>query len=205
MTKTDNAFEVAQHQRVVAALFENARTPNAFSDELVTEAEARAIYDLTRLGPTAFNNQPLRITYLRSAEARSRVVPFLTEPNRQKTLDAPLTAILAFDTNWHDKLPELFPHAPHVRDRFTANEAARSAAGNNNAFLQAGYFIMAVRSLGLAAGPMGGFDATGLDDEFFPDQSRRSILVVNVGHPAPNAWRDERLPRLNYATAVTTL
>ncbi|MCY1245898.1 putative malonic semialdehyde reductase RutE [compost metagenome] len=116
-----------------------------------------------------------------------------------------MTAVLAFDANWHHKIPEVFPHAPHLRERFSANEQARLMVGNNNAFLQAGYFIMAIRSIGLAAGPMGGFDAAGLDGEFFPDGSQRSILVVNVGHPGKNAWRDERLPRLSYAAAVAIL
>lgn len=205
MTKTAEASGILQRQAAVAALFEDARTPNAFSDQSVSDGEARAIYELTRLGPTAFNNQPLRITYLRTAQARNRLAPFLTGPNRPKTLQAPLTAILAFDANWHDKIPEVFPHAPQLRDRFIHNEQARTAVGNNNAFLQAGYFIMAVRSMGLAAGPMGGFEADGLDGAFFPDGSQRSILVVNIGHPAENAWREERLPRLSYATAVATL
>jgi len=205
MTETVDAAGIRQRQAAVAGLFQDARTPNAFSDQTVSDGEARAIYELTRLGPTAFNNQPLRITYLRSAQARNRLARFLTEPNRRKTLEAPLTAVLAFDANWHEKIPEVFPHAPHLRDRFVANKQARAASGNNNAFLQAGYFIMAVRSMGLAAGPMGGFDAAGVDGEFFPDGNQRSILVVNIGHPAANAWREERLPRLSYATAVATL
>jgi 3-hydroxypropanoate dehydrogenase len=186
-------------------LFGDARTANAFTDQEVTAEQARTIYELTKFGPTAFNNQPLRITYTYKGPGRERLVSHLNENNKQKALDAPLVAVLAFDTNWHKQIPMIFPPKPNLGESFEANVAARHTLGNNNAHLQAGYFIMAVRALGLAAGPMGGFNADTLNADFFPIGERRAFMVVNIGHPAKNAWHDTRLPRLPYDQAVTVL
>ncbi len=115
---------------------------------------------------------------------------------------APAVAILAVDTQFHDHIPALLPFRPELRDVFEGDEKMRERTGEFNSALQAGYFILAVRSLGLAAGPMAGFDAAGIDAEFFPDGRFRSILVVNVGHPGANPWFD-RLPRLDPADTVS--
>lgn len=185
-------------------LFRAARTANAFTDEPVDEEQVRAIHDLVRNGPTAMNAQPLRVLLLRSAAARARLLPYLSAGNRDKTASAPLTAVLAADVDWHDRLPELFPHRPGARDWFTGDPAGREAQARFNAALQIGYLLVGVRAAGLAAGPMAGFDAAGVEREFFPAGRHRVLLLMNIGRPAPDAWR-ERLPRLDYAEVVGTL
>ncbi|PTA44277.1 malonic semialdehyde reductase [Micromonospora sp. RP3T] len=185
-------------------LFRAARTANAFTTEPVDEAQVRAVHDLVRNGPTALNAQPLRVLLLRSPAARARLLPYVSAGNRDKTAGAPLTAVLAADVDWHDRLPELFPHRPGARDWFTGDPAGREAQARFNAALQIGYLVVGVRAAGLAAGPMAGFDATGVEREFFPDGRHRALLLMNIGRPAPDAWR-ERLPRLPYEEVVTTL
>ncbi|MGC4888997.1 malonic semialdehyde reductase [Micromonospora sp. DT227] len=185
-------------------LFRAARTANAFTDEPVDDAQVRAVHDLVRNGPTALNAQPLRVLLLRSPAARARLLPYVSAGNRDKTAGAPLTAVLAADVDWHDRLPELFPHRPGARDWFTGDPAGREAQARFNAALQIGYLVVGVRAAGLAAGPMAGFDATGVEREFFPDGRHRVLLLMNIGRPAPDAWR-ERLPRLPYEEVVTTL
>ena len=184
-------------------LFRQARTANSFTDEPVTDAQIQAIYDLVQYGPSSMNAQPLRITLIRSDEARARLLPHLGEGNRAKTAKAPLVAVLSYDVDFHDHLPEVFPHFPGARDVFAAEEL-RHRVGRDNAFLQAGYFILGVRAAGLAAGPMTGFDAAGLDKELFPDGRTKSIVVVNIGQPGEDAWFD-RLPRLAYDQVVTSI
>ena len=184
-------------------LFREARTANSFSDDPVSDEQVQAIYDLVKYGPTALNAQPLRLLLVRSDEARARLLPHLGEGNRAKTGGAPLVAVLGYDVDFHEQLPRVFPHFPGARDLF-AEEASRHATGRDNAFLQAGYFVLGVRAAGLAAGPMGGFDATGVDAEFFPDGRTRSVLVVNIGRPGPDAWFD-RLPRLDYDDVVSSI
>ncbi|MFD6662563.1 malonic semialdehyde reductase [Micromonospora chalcea] len=185
-------------------LFRAARTANAFTDEPVGDEQVRAIHDLVRCGPTAMNAQPLRVLLLRSAAARARLLPYVSAGNRDKTAGAPLTAVLAADVDWHDRLPELFPHRPGARDWFTGDPAGREAQARFNAALQIGYLLVGVRAAGLAAGPMAGFDAAGVEREFFPDGRHRVLLLMNIGRPAPDAWR-ERLPRLPYEEVVSTL
>lgn len=184
-------------------LFREARTANSFTDEPVSEEQVQALYELVKYGPTAMNAQPLRVLLVRSEQARARLVPLMSGGNQAKTAAAPLVAVLGYDTDFHDQLPTVFPHFPGARDLF-ADETGRHAAGRDGAFLQAGYFLLGVRAAGLAAGPMGGFDAAGVDAEFFPDGRTRSIMVVNIGRPGPDAWFD-RLPRLDYDTVVTTV
>ncbi len=180
-------------------LFTDARTANRFTDEPVTDAQVAAIYDLVKYAPTALNTQPLRVLLVRQ-DARERLLKHMADGNRDKTESAPLVAVLAADTDFHDHLPRTFPHFPGARDMFLDDEG-REQAARFNASLQIGYFLLGVRAAGLAAGPMGGFDAAGVDAEFLADTSWRSMLVVNIGHPAENAWQD-RLPRLSYDEAV---
>ncbi len=181
-------------------LFREARTANAFTDEPVTDAQVAAIYDLVKYGPTAMNNQPLRIVLVRDGEPRERLLKHMADGNREKTAAAPLVAILAADTEFHENLERTFPHLAGAKDLF-ADASARERAARFNATLQAGYFLLAVRAVGLAAGPMGGFDADGIDADFLEGGSLRSLLVVNLGRPAENAWFD-RLPRLEQDEVV---
>ncbi|TSB18107.1 malonic semialdehyde reductase [Streptomyces sp. NBC_01525] len=185
-------------------LFREAQTANTFTDEPVTDEQVQAIYDLVKFAPTAFNQSPLRLTLVRSEDARKRLIAHAMGANGPKTLAAPLTAILSVDLDFHEKLPQLFPHAPGVKDAFFSEAAVREVAGTQNATLQAGYFILGIRAAGLAAGPMTGFDFAAVDKEFFGDGTQKSFLVINFGKPGPDAFFP-RSPRLDYAEAVTTV
>jgi 3-hydroxypropanoate dehydrogenase len=184
-------------------LFRSARTANTFSDEPVTDEQVRAIYDLVKWAPTAMNTQPLRVVLVRTPHARERLVAHLAEGNRAKTASAPLVAILAADTGFHEHLDELLPYVENAKARFS-DDAAREKAARFNATLQAGYFLVGVRAAGLAAGPMGGFDAAALDADFFADGRLKSFLVVNIGLPGEDAWMG-RLPRLDHDDVVTAV
>ncbi|MFE0581811.1 malonic semialdehyde reductase [Streptomyces sp. NPDC058874] len=184
-------------------LFREARTANSFSDEPVTEEQVQAIYDLVKYGPTAFNGTPLRITLVRSAEARERLVQHMAEGNQAKTLAAPLVAILSADNEFHEELPQLLPHFPQAKDLFFAERPAREQSSLVNASLQAAYFIMGVRAAGLAAGPMTGADFAGIQKEFL-DDDHTPIMVVNIGRPGEDAWFP-RSPRLAFDEVVTTI
>lgn len=192
----------ALDDRAKSVLFSGARTANSFAPTPVTDEELAAIWEEARWAPTAANSQPVRILYIRTADGRRRLIPHLDEGNRDKTRSAPATAILALDTEFHQRLPELLPFRPEMRDIFAADDQLRSRTGQFNAALQAGYFILAVRAAGLAAGPMAGFDNNGVDTEFFGGTTWRSVLVVNIGHPGPNPWF-ERLPRLDPQEAIS--
>jgi len=183
-------------------IFRQAHTTYAFSDRAVSDEQLAAIYDLVRLGPTAMNSQPLRITYLRTPQGKARLLPHLAEGNRPKSASAPVVAILAADTDYHEHLDRLAPHQQGARERLAANLDARRRDATFNATLQAGYFILAVRSVGLDAGPMGGFDRAGVDGEFFAGTSLNSILVVNLGYAADGGQRP-RAPRLELHEAVS--
>jgi 3-hydroxypropanoate dehydrogenase len=181
-----------------ALLFTQARTANAFTQEPVTDDQLQAIFALSKWPPTTANTNPLRWLVVRSPEARQRLDPLMSEGNREKTRSAPVTVVLAANVDFHEDIPTLMPVKPELRDYFAADASAREVTARNNAWLQAGYFILAVRAAGLAAGPMLGFDAAGVDDEFLSGTSWRSILVVNIGRPAAEGAWFERLPRLGY-------
>jgi 3-hydroxypropanoate dehydrogenase len=184
-------------------LFREARTANSFTDEPVTDEQVAAIYDLTKYAPTAMNTQPLRIVLVRGGEAREHLLKHMSEGNRAKTASAPLVAVLAADTDFHDHLHQTFPHFAGARDLFLDDDA-RELAARFNATLQAGYFLLGVRAAGLAAGPMGGFDAEGIESDLLAGTNLKALLVVNIGHPSDNAWFD-RLPRLDHDAVVSTL
>jgi nitroreductase len=185
-------------------LFRQARTPNTFTDEPVTDEQIRAIYDLVKYAPTSLNTQPLRVLLLRTPEARARLVPLMMEGNQAKTASAPLTAILAADTEFHEHLPRLVPFKPEAKAMFDADPAIRERVARFNASLQVGYFILGIRAAGLGAGPMAGFNPAGVDAEFFPDGRYKSLVVINIGIPGPNAWFG-RLPRLEHDEVVTVI
>ncbi|MFJ9840993.1 malonic semialdehyde reductase [Kitasatospora sp. NPDC101155] len=185
-------------------LFREARTANTFTDEPVTEEQVQAIYDLVKYGPTAFNQQPLRVVLVRSAEARERLVQHMADGNKAKTSTAPLVAILAADNEFHEELPTQLPHFPQAKDMFFSERPVREQSATLNGALQAAYFIIGVRAAGLAAGPMTGYDAAGLNKEFFGDGEHSVLAVVNIGKPGEDAWFP-RSPRLAYDEVVTTV
>ncbi|MGW4887324.1 malonic semialdehyde reductase [Streptomyces murinus] len=184
-------------------LFREAHTANTFTDEPVTEEQVRAIYDLVKYGPTAFNQTPLRVTLVRSPEARERLVRHMAEGNRPKTATAPLVAILSADNEFHEELPALFPAFPAAKDAFFAERPVRERSATLNSALQAAYFIVGVRAAGLAAGPMTGFDFEGVRKEFL-DDDHTPLMVVNIGRPGPDASYP-RSPRLAYEDVITTV
>ena len=184
-------------------LFRAARSVNSYADEPVSDEQVQAIYDLVKYAPTALNSQPMRIFLVRSDQAREHLLKHMSEGNREKTATAPLVAMLAADTDFHEHLPRVFPHASDLKDNF-GDRTDRERMARFNSALQVAYFVVGVRAAGLAAGPMGGFDAAGLDDDFFPDGRLKSLLVVGIGKPGENAWRP-RLPRLDYDDVVTSL
>ncbi|MFB7513785.1 malonic semialdehyde reductase [Streptomyces sp. NPDC056144] len=184
-------------------LFREARTANTFTDEPVTDEQVQAIYDLVKYGPTAFNQTPLRITLVRSPEARERLVKHMAEGNQAKTASAPLVAILSADNEFHEELPTLFPHFPAAKDVFFSERPVREQAATVNASLQAGYFILGIRAAGLAAGPMTGLDFAGVQKEFL-DDDHTPLMVINIGHAGENAWFP-RSPRLAYDEVITTV
>lgn len=185
-------------------LFREARTANTFTDEPVTDEQIQAVYDLIKYGPTSMNQSPLRITLVRSAEARERLVALMSEGNQQKTASAPLVAILSADTEFHEELPQLFPHFEGAKDLFEGfGREGRAQSAALNATLQAAYFIIGLRAAGLAAGPMTGADLEGVRKEFL-DDDHTPLMVVNIGKPGENAWFP-RSPRLSYEQVVTTV
>ncbi|MDQ0833159.1 3-hydroxypropanoate dehydrogenase [Streptomyces achromogenes] len=184
-------------------LFREARTANTFTDEPVTDEQVQAIYDLVKYGPTAFNQTPLRVTLVRSPEARERLVRHMAEGNQAKTATAPLVAILSADNEFHEELPTLFPAFPQAKELFFSERPAREGAAALNAALQAAYFIIGVRAAGLAAGPMTGVDLEGVRKEFL-DDDHTPLMAVNIGKPGEAAWYP-RSPRLAYDEVVTTV
>jgi 3-hydroxypropanoate dehydrogenase len=190
----------ALNDSTLNTLFLDARTHQGWVDQPVDDATLQRVYELTRMAPTAANFEPLRVAYVKSAEAKEKLRPALHAGNLEKTMQAPATAILAWDSAFQDFLPKLFPG----RDMKTYVESLppeqRENAASMNATLQAGYFILAARALGLDAGPMGGFDRKQVDAAFFPDGRWRSFLLVNLGHGDP-ARLFPRLPRLSFEEA----
>jgi 3-hydroxypropanoate dehydrogenase len=182
-------------------LFRDAHTVHAFTDEPVTDEQVQAVYDLIKIAPTAFNQSPLRLTVVRSPEARQRLVQHMAEGNQAKTAAAPLAVILSADAEFHEELPRLFPAFPAAKDAFFGERSVREQSAVLNAAMQAAYFIIGVRALGLAAGPMNGIDHAGIQKEFL-DEDHLPLMVVNIGKPAADG-HFPRSPRLDYAEVST--
>ena len=181
-------------------LFTDAHTTYSFTSESVTDVELTSIYDLVKFAPTPMNSQALRVHFVRTLEGKERLLPLLDEGNRVKSASAAAVAILAFDTEFNEFLPDHFPQVPNARDIYQDPEK-RIASAREIATLQAGYFILAVRAVGLDAGPMAGFDRAGVDAEFFSGSSWRSLYLVNIGHSDPQGQRP-RNPRLSAERAL---
>jgi 3-hydroxypropanoate dehydrogenase len=176
-------------------LFRMARTHNWFHGP-VTDAQLRALYDLMKWGPTSSNCQPARILFLRSAEAKERLKSALSSGNRDKTMAAPVTAILAYDLHFYEHLPRLFPHNQQARSWFEGRPDTPIHALRNGS-LQGAYFIIAARACGLDCGPMSGFDNAMVDAAFFPDGRLKSNFLINLGY-GEHAKLFPRNPRLSF-------
>lgn len=184
-------------------LFAQGQTAYSFGAEAVSDAELTDIYESIKWAPTAMNSQPLRVAFVRSPDAKSTLEKHVAPGNLGKVRSAPVTAILAFDGDWHEHLPQLQPFTTDPQLAWQDEEKRHNMA-RFNASLQAGYFILGVRAHGLVAGPMGGFDAAGVDRDFFPDGRWRSLLLVNIGHPGPDSFKP-RMPRLEFGQAAVLL
>ncbi|HVK63967.1 MAG TPA: malonic semialdehyde reductase [Polyangium sp.] len=182
-------------------IFGEARTHNGWLSEPVDDATLRSLYEALRLGPTAANSVPARIVFVKSPEAKERLRPCLAPLNVEKTMSAPATAIIAYDTRFHEKMPKLFPARPTMGEALAAMPPEqRDFFLLQNASLQAGYLILAARALGLDCGPMAGFDRDKIDAAFFADLPWKSILLVNLGHGDPTKLYP-RNPRLDFDEA----
>lgn len=181
-------------------LFRTARTQNAFHDRPVEDSQLRALYDLLKWAPTSANASPARFVFVKSAEAKQKLAPALSEGNLEKTLAAPVTAIIGFDLDFHEKLPYLFPHTD-AKSWFDGPRESRHEAAFRNGTLQGAYLILAARALGLDAGPMSGFDNAKVDEAFFAGTAIKSNFLVNLGYGDP-AGLFPRLPRLSFDEAA---
>lgn len=178
-------------------LFTQARTHQYFDGREVTEDQIRAIWDLMKMAPTSMNQHPLRIVWCRSAEAKERLAAHAMPGNVEKIHAAPVCAILAMDTDFHKRLPQLFPHG-NGKALFDGKDELRRVQAFRNSSLQGGYFIMAARALGLDCGPMSGFDNAGVDAEFFADTpSWKSNFICSLGYGDPTHLHP-RLPRPSF-------
>ncbi|MEJ8851607.1 malonic semialdehyde reductase [Variovorax rhizosphaerae] len=184
-------------------LFRSARTVHAFEPVPISDETIRALYDLAKWGPTAFNAQPARFIFVRSAEAKERLRPALSAGNTAQTLAAGVTVIVAHDTRFHEHLPAQFP-AYDARPIFANNADLAQATAFRNGSLQGAYLVLAARALGLDVGPQSGFDAGLVDKTFFPDGRWRSNFLVNIG-VADHSGTKPRGPRLSFDDAAQIL
>jgi 3-hydroxypropanoate dehydrogenase len=196
MTVVKNARGSAVGAAAQAQLFTEARTHNAFLGRPVPDALLVEALDLAKMAPTAANQQPLRVLFLRSQEAKQRLRPAMSPGNVAKTMAAPVVAVTGYDLKFYERLPYLFPHAD-AKSWFDGNPelAARSAAQSGT--LQVGYLILALRAVGLDAGPMGGFDAAKVEAEFFPEGTIKANVIINIGY-GDDSKLFPRSPRLAF-------
>jgi 3-hydroxypropanoate dehydrogenase len=202
----------------IAQLFREARTHNAWLDKPVSDDILRELYDALRWGPTSANTSPARFVFIRSVKAKERLRPSLAPANVQKTMSAPVTVIVAYDLQFYEKLPRLFPHNPAMRDNFVANPALVEVTARRNSSLQGAYLILAARALGLDCGPMSGFDnakvdeeffsagkeCDGCEQEFFPAGHVKSNFLCNLGY-GDRTKLLPRGPRLEFNEACTIM
>ena len=184
-------------------LFRQARTHSAWLPERVPTEKLREAYELARLGPTSANSSPARFLFLESEEAKARLLPALAPLNVEKTKAAPVTVIVAWDTEFYEKLPQLFPHAD-MRSYFVGNQSLIDETAFRNSSLQGGYFILAARAVGLDCGPMSGFDAAKVNAEFFSDGKWKVNFLCNVGY-GDRSKLFPRNPRLEFEEACRVL
>lgn len=183
-------------------LFRNARTHNGWIDRPVTDAQLQQIYELMKWGPTSANCSPARIVFVRSPEAKARLKPAMSEGNLEKTMAAPVTAIIGYDLKFYDQLPKLFPHNQDARNWFAHDAKAAEVAAFRNGSLQGAYFMLAARAVGLDCGPMSGFDNAKVDEAFFPGGQVRSNFLCNLGY-GDSSKLFPRSPRLGFDEACS--
>jgi 3-hydroxypropanoate dehydrogenase len=201
-----NTITVAENRLSAEALdqlFRQARTFSAWLPDRVPVTVLKEAYELARLGPTSANSSPARFVFLTTTEAKARLLPALSPGNVEKTRTAPVTAIIAWDTEFYEKLPKLFPQFD-MRAIFAGNQALIDESALRNTSLEGAYFILAARALGLDCGPMSGFDAKKVNAEFFPAGKWKVNFLCNLGHGDRNKLYP-RNPRLEFEEACRIL
>ncbi|WP_299629170.1 malonic semialdehyde reductase [uncultured Tateyamaria sp.] len=191
-------------ENTLRLLFGEARTHYGWQDKDVSEDTLKELFEIARMGPTSMNQQPMRVIFIRSETAKDRLEPALLEGNRAKMRQAPVTAIIAYDLNFWEELPRLFPPNPAAQDIFKNNATAAQINGFRNSTLQGAYFMLAARAVGLDVGAMSGFDNAKLDEEFFHGTSIKSNFLVNLGY-ADTSKIFRRLPRMTFDEVCETL
>ena len=204
------------NQEGLDLLFRNARTYTEWSGKPVSDDILKQIYEIMKWGPTSANCSPARILFLRTPEAKQRLLPALAPGNVEKTMTAPVTAIIGYDGRFYEQLPKLFPHAD-ARSWFANTPELAEVTARRNSSLQGAYFIVAARALGLDCGPMSGFDQAKVDHEFFPSEQRSNFeyeyfpdshiktnFLCNLGYGDP-AKLFPRSPRLDFDEACKLL
>lgn len=188
-------------ERALDQLFREARTHNKWQDRPVPDAKLRELYDLVKMAPTSANGSPARFVFVRTPEGKAKLKPALSAGNLEKTMNAPVTVIVAHDTHFYDKLPVLFPHAPDAKNWFTGSLSFAEQTAFRNGSMQGAYLILAARALGLDTGPMSGFDTAKVDEAFFSGTNWKSNFLVNLGYGDPEGLFP-RNPRLDFEEAA---
>lgn len=188
--------------KALDTLFRSARTHNGWQARPVSDAQLRALYDIMKWGPTSANSQPARIVFVRTREGKEKLRPALSAGNTDKTMAAPVTAIVAYDTRFHEHLPRQFPHNQTASSWFAGpgKQAVAASTAFRNGTLQGAYLMIAARSIGLDVGAMSGFDAAKVDEAFFPDGRFKANFLCNLGYGDPSKLFD-RSPRLSFEEA----
>ncbi|HJW07480.1 MAG TPA: malonic semialdehyde reductase [Rhodanobacter sp.] len=183
-------------------LFRHARTFNAWLPKDVSDEQLRQVYELAKFGPTSANSSPARVVFVKSKAAKAKLEPFLSDGNRAKTMEAPVTAIVATDHAFYEKLPKLFPHTD-ARSWFVGNQPLIDTTAFRNATLQGAYLLLAARAVGLDCGPMSGFDNAGVDAAFFAGTAVKSNFLISIGYGDASRNLFPRSPRLAFDEACT--
>jgi len=192
-------------QAALDLLFLQARTQNGWLPTPVSDETLRRVYDIAKMGPTSANSCPARFVFLRTPAAKARLLPALSPGNVDKTKQAPVTAIIGYDTRFFEWMPQkLFAHRPDMADNYAKNPALAEITAFRNGTLQGAYFMLAARAVGLDVGGMSGFDNAKVNAEFFPDGRVKSNFLCNLGHGDPTKVLP-RLPRLDFDEACSLL
>lgn len=169
-------------QQARETLFLEARTHNVWQDRPVSDEMLRELYRLMHFGPTSMNCQPLRILFLKDQDAKERLRPALMPANQEKTMKAPVVAVLGYDTKFYEHLPRMFSYNKDAKSLFEGKTDFINATAFRNSSIQGGYLILAARALGLDTGPMSGFNNAAVDEEFWPDGDIKSNFLCNIGY-----------------------
>ena len=188
----------------LAVMFTDARSQNGWRSDPVSDEELKAAYDIAKYGPTSMNTQPMRIVFLRSQEAKDRLAPALSPTNVPKVMAAPVVALIAFDTEFYTQLSRTFAHNPNAPGLFTGNPGLIEPTAFRNSSLQAAYYMLALRAVGLDVGPMSGFDPARVNEIFFSDSKWRINLICGIGHGDSEKVM-ARLPRLDFEDVTSTI